>query len=300
MKKFSYFNELFRSTAEVFKKPILLMPFIYVFLLSAIFLLFSPTLDPENIETTVLLTAIGLVLIQALIALIFEGAALIAYREHLANKELNLVQQIAEGLKVYGKLLLLKLIQALIILVPAAILLLILVFTTLAEGGTIGNTTAGLITLFIILYGIYALFAGLALLFSTVAASNEKTSAFSALKESYSLLKKNTSHTFLTGLMIFLYAILYIIIATTLTTLTGLALGLTEESIWLEIILSLLTIPLGGIMLLYVFKAFQQDKEEVEPQPQVMTQTANKKKNDTTTKKSTKKQASKKKTTKNK
>jgi len=282
MKRFSYFGELMKSTGEFFKKPVLMLPFVYIFIVSTIFLLVTPQPNPENLGWTIALTILGFTVLQGLISIIFEGAALTTYRDYLEKKQIDAGTQIQGGFKLYGKVLVLKILQMLIIIIPAIILLLL--FALIANlmhinifDASVSNATT-LLIIFVLIYAIYLLLSSMALMFSSVAVSYKGTGPWTAIKESYKIFQQDTMHSFLTFVLIVLYVVLYILVVTAITTIISwLVLSANETSLISEVIVSLLTIPLGGIILLYIFKAFQPEEKLAEIKTQTLANTTTKK-----------------------
>jgi len=269
MKRFSYFGELMKSTGEFFKNPVLMLPFVYIFVVSTIFLLITPQPTPENLGLTVVLTILGFAVLQGLISIIFEGAALTTYRDYLEKKQIDAGTQIQGGFKLYGKVLVLKILQVLIIVIPAIILLLLFALITSLMHVNIFDASVSkattLLVIFVLIYAVYLLLASMALMFSSVAISYKGTGPWTAIKESYKIFQQDTMHSFLTFVLLVLYILVYILIVTAITTvISWLVLGAQETSIAAEVITSLLTLPLGGIILLYIFKAFKPEEKLAE------------------------------------
>lgn len=258
-----------KSTGEFFKNPVLMLPFVYIFVLSTIFLLVTPQPNPENVTLTAIFVLLGLAVVQGLIGIIFEGAAITSYRDYLDKKNLSPGTQIQGGFKLYGKVLLLKLIQLVFVIVPAIILALI--FMLIASSMNISLLDASvtqlstLMLIFILIYLAYLLIMSIALMFSSAALSYKGTGPWQAIKESYKIFKEDTMHSFLSFVIVLVYAIIYVLIVSAITTILALLiLGVEDTSIAAQVITSLLTLPLGGILLLYIFKAFKPEEGMVQ------------------------------------
>lgn len=263
MSEFRYGKEILSSIGEVFKKPILMLPFVYIFLISTIFLFIVPDQAlymsdaGQIINVNLALLAFGIGLIQIILALAFKGMGLIGLRDYSENNEVTCKNQISGGLKIFWRVLLLSILQILIFLVPLLVLFLIYLGVYLASP----TVAAMLMILFILLFFIYALVALYYIMFSNVIVAYEGKSAKVALKESYAYAKKNAGHTFsvmlslfITGLILF---VLMLLIYLPFFIAKANSPMLDEMVIVQDIIISLISVPLSAAFLLYLFKAYK-------------------------------------------
>jgi hypothetical protein len=244
----------------VFKKPILLLPFVYIFIISTIFIFLTPAM-PETgfqLDTGLILTLIGLGILEGLITLVFSAMGLAGIRMHVNGEQVTCKNQTATGLRMYWKLLLQRVLIILIVGLPAVVLYLF--YNILSKiNGTLG-TIAGIIAL--IAYLVYIIFIGLAYMFSTIIVSYEGKSAVNSLKEAHSFFKQNSAHTVLVFLSLLLFALLALIVYFVLFTIVIFVIPFTYVDVISNIIISLIMIPVAAALILYLFKAYNNAGEQ--------------------------------------
>jgi len=264
MKNFEYGKEIIKSFKEIFNKPVLLLPFVYSFLLTVLFLYITPQMPnyaPNEVMNIALITWIlGLMLIQAIIGLAFAGMGLAGFRMYTSGEEVTAKKQAEHGLRMYWKLLLLKIYQLMILLIPIVLLL------AIYFGVDAINATAGLIVGLILLIGyiVYLFTMLFYFLFSNVLIAYDGKGAGDALKESYYYFKKNSAHTFFTMIGLFVLGLLLLMVI----MLVAIPFAISEQThtiqIWQNIVTSFITIPIMAAGLLYLFKAFLFNPNEEE------------------------------------
>ncbi|MFA6073000.1 MAG: hypothetical protein WC758_02730 [Candidatus Woesearchaeota archaeon] len=256
MENFRYGKELVNSFTEVFKKPILLMPFVYIFVLSTIFLFITPTLPnygpTDIIDMGLVSWVIGLTLIQLLIGLVFNAMALSSFKLYNDHEKITCGNQAFQGCKLYWKLLLLRIYQIIIVLIPLVVLIAIY-FSIYSVNVPVAN----IIGIFLlILYLIYLLVLLFLLMFSNIIIAYDGKGAKDALIESYDYFKKNSAHVFFTIVALIVYFLIFAVFVILLMFLVMLLVQSESIDIWRSIVISLISIPVSAAAVLYLFKAF--------------------------------------------
>ncbi|MGV8161826.1 MAG: hypothetical protein ACP5N2_00660 [Candidatus Nanoarchaeia archaeon] len=255
MRNFRYGKELLNSLGEVFKKPILLVPFVYLFILNTVFLIMVPKMPVygpnDPIEFGLIMLILGFGLIQLIIAIVFNAMSLASFRMHLNNEDITCKTQAFQGCKMYWKLFLLRIYQVMIFVIPLVVL-----FAIYFGVAAINEQVALIIGIILLLvYLIYVVIMLLFFMFSNVIIAYDGKSAGTSLVESHSYFKKNSSHTFFT----FFASVIYLLIFVLLVSLISIPFamnGPAQESIWYDIIVALISIPITAGLILYLFKAF--------------------------------------------
>jgi hypothetical protein len=268
MKNFEYGRELIRSFKEIFNRPVLLLPFVYVFLLNVLFLIIAPQapvqLPNGSIDVALLMWVLGLALIQGIISLAFSGMGLASYRMHTNGEDVTCKKQLDQGLHMYWKLLLLRIYQVMIIAIP--LVLLFAIYFGVNSVNTIAGTAVGIVLL--VGYMVYLITMMFFFLFSNVVIAYEKT-AGEALKESHEYFKKNSAHTFFTviGLIVLglaLFVVMMLVSIPFSIQAQATQAQTTNLNIWYSIVLSFITMPITAVAVLYLFKAFLFNPNENE------------------------------------
>ncbi|MGV8169622.1 MAG: hypothetical protein ACP5N3_06225 [Candidatus Nanoarchaeia archaeon] len=265
LKDFRYVKELTRSMGEIFKRPILLLPFVYIFVLNTIFLFITPEMPiygPEDIiDYGLVAWILGLGLIQLIVSVVFNAMSLASFRMYVAKEEITAGNQAFQGARMYWKLLLLRIYQLMIILVPLVILFAIYLAVTVLSP-TLG-VIVGIILL--ILYTVYVIMMILFFMFSNAIIAYDGMSAGDSLIESHKYFKSNSPHVFFTLITLLVYLLLFGLIVILIMIPFSLSPQTTALKIWESIILSIISIPVIAAATLYLFKAYNADSTLMAP-----------------------------------
>jgi hypothetical protein len=255
MGEFKYAKELLRSFTELFRKPILLTPFVGIFVLSTVFLLITPKMPASPaLEPGTVAWIVGLGLIQLLLALFFSAVGLAGFRMLLGGEEVKCRPRFLAGARMYFRLLLLRIYQVLIILVPL-VLIMIVYFPVYYASVQFANI---LLIVLLVLYVIYLVMMAFFFLFSNVIIAYDGKSAKASLMESYAYFKRDSAHIFFTILSVVVLLLVYWLVLALISAVFAWAGGVSAAAVtWREIIIYFISIPLGAAITLFLFKAFR-------------------------------------------
>jgi len=264
-KEFKYVKSTFETLSDVFKQPILLLPFVYSAILAIIYAFVSTNITNKLVSPIpnpgLAISAILVFILYLALQILVGATALSSCRLYIDNKKITSAKQFQGGLELYWKYLGLSLFKTLLIIVPIIILTLIgIVIIFLASKNTgIYSPQAG-IPLLILIFLLIILIFILALIFVFAdVILTEKKNVFYAMKESYNIFRHHFSHSLKTILSIILFMTIYLgILFGIIILIFGLdaITNKNQTGVGLPgIIMNIFAIPASATALLYIFKA---------------------------------------------
>lgn len=259
MEDFKYINELFSSLKEVLKKPVLLMPFLYILIVVGLFAFFTPNyarpppgeLPPlkDIISMTVLFLA------QFLVIMIFYGMGLVGMRMYADGETVTCKSQASKGIKIYWKVLLQKIYLCMVIIVvPGTVIFLLY---RLIQNSKLDVEVAGLILLIMfVLFIVHIIAMTLFYIFSSVIIAYEGKGLIISLRESHKYFKEDMGHIVLTFFSILLLSVIALVVI----LLVSIPLVLFSENqtvmFFQNIVMWIIVLLLFASITLYLFKAY--------------------------------------------
>lgn len=240
--KFNYTQALTSSFSELFKKPVLLLPFVFLFIVEYVFAL---VLTANAAQITV--GSVIAFVVYILVAVFISATALMLFRKTVDGKKTSLTIAMSEGWGIYGKLILLSILLFIVFVVPALILLILY--------GVLGESVTAAIILGI-LYFVFAVYAILNFLFAQAAITDGNNSAKASAMKSIAIFGLHKKHVIMTLLTILIFNVIAIIIV----GLVAYALTLWNYAVG-DLVSSLLMIPISGMNMLFLFKAYKANKK---------------------------------------
>ncbi len=273
-KNFNYVEEFTGSLGDLFRKPLLVLPYFYIFVISIIYHFFGPsTAIDETAGFAVIAEALtaGIIgyLVIRIIQMFFESGGLASFRMFLEKKRFDASDQLLKGARIYLKYLALNAIKAFIVILPLLIVgfVLYLALQPWIMSGGMDNPNIAILVIGLLLSLLYLVFVILYLigvLFSDVIVAYG-FGPFKALSKSLRFFLDNKKHVFmviltLIGFYLLLMLSLFIIVA--IVAFLLLLLGVGEQAIefFVALIIGLVTMITQPLIILFLFKAYKFKK----------------------------------------
>ncbi len=258
MKEFKYVEDVFDSLNEVFRKPVLMLPFFYMFIIGILFSLFTPNLPipgPGEIPNWNLFTKVVILMaVQSLIALAFYGMGLAGARMHVNGEKVTGKQQASKGIRMYGKLLLQKIYLIMIFLMPAIIIYLIYFFIVRSAMSQV--LISLILFVLALVFIVYMIAMILFFIFSNVIIAYDGKKPMDSLRDSYKYFRLDPGHVVLTVFSILLFGIIALIIILLVSVLLVVIINEPSAMFWQNLVTSLIMVPVSASITVYLFRAY--------------------------------------------
>jgi hypothetical protein len=272
MDDFKYLGSYWKSLAESFKNPTLMLPYLYMLIMLAILQALQLTTEP-NTKNFIIYT-----IISSLLSLYLTSMALAGIGEFHRTKNASAKQQWIGGTSLFPRVFLYSILTTIITLILPAILLIpyyLRFFMNQAAPSQIAPGQAAIFLLFIIISLIYIIVASLFLMFGQIIITRNRN-PFKTIAESFKYTWNNFGHTILVFLCIILIALMLsaaVLLIIVILTLIMMASGSTLNPLILSVVIWILVFPFMASIMLYSFKAFDAKNVNVK-KPEVKTKKA--------------------------